>query len=100
MGTNLIPGIIVYPIIRNTVTVGLRMKEFDQLKHHPMVETLVDILCARTQNPDKNFFTIQVCYHLTKCASMMRTRIDAQGFGNLLVNFYGINTAPSGAGLK
>ena len=74
------------------------MKDFETIPHHPMVDTLVNILSARTQNPDKNFFTILTCYHLTKLASMMRCRVDAQGFGNLLVNFYGINTAPSGYG--
>ncbi|AJF40725.1 DNA primase [Vibrio phage phi 1] len=74
------------------------MKPVEQLKHHPTVETLVDILSARTQNPDKSFFTILVCYHLTKLASMMRAKVDAQGFGNLHCNFYGINTAPSGYG--
>ena len=71
------------------------MKDFENIPHHPMVDTLVNILSARTQNPDRNFFTILTCYHLTKLASMMRCRVDAQGFGNLLVNFYGINTAPS-----
>ncbi|AGK85677.1 hypothetical protein HYP07_gp046 [Vibrio phage JSF3] len=76
------------------------MKPVEQLKHHPTVETLVDILSARTQNPDKSFFTILVCYHLTKLASMMRAKVDAQGFGNLHCNFYGINTAPSGYGLQ
>lgn len=74
------------------------MKPVEQMKHHPMLEQLVDVLSARTQNPDKNFFAIQACYHLTKCASMMRAKVDAQGFGNLLVNFYGINCAPSGYG--
>lgn len=74
------------------------MKPVEQMKHHPLLEQLVDILSARTQNPDKNFFSIMACYHLVKCASMMRTRVDAQGFGNLLVNFYGINAAPSGYG--
>ena len=66
------------------------MKDFETIPHHPMVDTLVNILSARTQNPDKNFFTILTCYHLTKLASMMRCRVDAQGFGNLLVNFYGM----------
>lgn len=68
------------------------------MKHHPMVQTLIDVLSARTQNPDKSFFTILACYHLTKIASMMRAKVDAQGFGNLHCNFYGINTAPSGYG--
>lgn len=74
------------------------MIDTSQLKHHPLVETLVDILSDRTQNPDKAFFTILVCYHLTKCASMMRASVDAKGLGKLPVNFYGINAAPSGYG--
>lgn len=74
------------------------MKPVEQMKHHPIVETLIDVLSARTQNPDKSFFTIQSCYHLSKVASMMRTMVDAQGFGKLYCNFYGINTAPSGYG--
>ena len=68
------------------------------MKHHPKLELLVDTLSARTQNPDESFFHIMACYHLVKCASMMRCQVDAQGFGNLLVNFYGINAAPSGYG--
>lgn len=74
------------------------MKDYESLPHHPMVETMVNILSDRTQNPDKNFFTILSCYHLTKLASMMRCRVDAKGFGNLLVNFYGLNLSPSGSG--
>ena len=72
--------------------------DFTTYKHHPMLEKIVDILSARTQNPDKNFFTILVAYHLTKCASVMRTKVNAQGFGKHYVNFYGINCAPSGYG--
>lgn len=63
-----------------------------------MVELLVDVLSARTQNPDRNFFTVLSCYHLTKLASMMRCTVDAKGMGKLLVNFYGMNAAPSGYG--
>lgn len=74
------------------------MIDTSTLKHHPLVETLVDILSDRTQNPDKAFFTILVCYHLTKCAAMMRASVDAKGLGKMLVNFYGINAAPSGYG--
>jgi len=63
------------------------MKPFDQLKHHPLVEDIVTILSARTQNPDQAFFAIQVCYHLTKLAAQMRTVVDAQGIGKLQCNF-------------
>lgn len=74
------------------------MKPIDQMQNNPMVELLVDVLSTRTQNPDRNFFTILSCYHLTKLASMMRCTVDAKGMGNLLVNFYGMNLAPSGYG--
>ncbi|UAW01140.1 hypothetical protein [Vibrio phage BUCT194] len=74
------------------------MKPVDQLKHHPKVELLSDILSARIQSPNKDFAIIMSCYHLTKLASMMRTTVNAHGFGKLLVNFYGVNAAPSGYG--
>jgi len=74
------------------------VKPFDQLKHHPLIEEIVDVLSARTQNTDKAFFAMLTCYHLTKMAAQMRTIVDAQGFGKLHCNFYGINAAPSGYG--
>lgn len=74
------------------------MKPVDQMALHPKVELLSNILSARIQSPSKDFTTIMACYHLTKLASMMHTKVDAQGYGTLMVNFYGINAAPSGYG--
>lgn len=72
--------------------------DIGKMKDFPMVEQIVNTLTARTQNKDKSFFKINTCYHLVKLASLMNLRVDAQGFGNLPVNFYGINLAPSGYG--
>lgn len=66
--------------------------------HHPKIEKLVNILKLRTQNPDASMATIMVCYQLSKLASMMRCVVDAKGYGQFPVNFYGISCAPSGAG--
>lgn len=74
------------------------MKPIEQLEGFPMLETIVDILTARVQNPDRNFFTILTCYHLTKLASMMRVEVDSKGLGKSQVSFYGIDCAPSGYG--
>lgn len=74
------------------------MKPIDQLQGHPLVETIVDTLCARNLNPDREFFTVHTCYYLSRIASMMRVNVDAKGLGKFFVNFYAINVAPSGFG--
>ena len=76
------------------------MKDFKNMRHFPMVEKIASILSKRTQNNDQSFFKINVCYHLTKLASLMNTQVDGKGFGKHPVNFYGLNLAPSGYGLK
>lgn len=76
------------------------MKDFAEMQHHHLVQKIVDILSKRTQNTDRAFFEINTCYHLTKLAALMGTRVDAGNLGNSAVNFYGINLAPSGYGLK
>lgn len=76
------------------------MESYDVSKFKPnaTVESIVDVLCKRVQNPDRNFFTILICYHLTKLASMMNVRLDGKGFGDIIINNYSINAAPSGFG--
>lgn len=74
------------------------MKDFAEMQHHHLVQKIVDILSKRTQNTDRAFFEINTCYHLTKLAALMGTRVDAGGLGNSAVNFYAINLAPSGYG--
>ncbi len=70
----------------------------DKHKGNHTVETIVDVLCKRTQNTNRSFFRAMTCYHLSKLASMMRVSVNARGFGELQCNYYAVCTAPSGFG--
>lgn len=72
------------------------MIDLNNLKHHPVIEEIVDVLCAKTQNKDRSFFTVEVAYFLAKMASCMRVTIDTKDRGLIPVNVYAINTGPSG----
>lgn len=76
----------------------LTAEELNTYKLHPMLDSIVNILCERIQNPDKSFFAIQTCYALSKVATAMRCVVDGQGHGKHQVNFYAFNFAPSGYG--
>jgi len=74
------------------------MKSYDEMEFHPEAEKLVKILCAKTQNTNPLFFRVLVSYFFTLAASMMRCSIDTPDRGNIPVNMYACNLAPSGAG--
>lgn len=63
-----------------------------------MVESLVDTLCERTQNDNRQFFRVLVNYNFAKVASMMRTSVVTHDRGCIPVNMYAINLAASGFG--
>lgn len=74
------------------------MKSYDEMEFHPDCEKLVKILCAKTQNNNPLFFRVLVSYYFTLMASMMRCSIATPDRGEIPVNMYAINLAPSGAG--
>ena len=74
------------------------MRDLSSLKFHPTSESLVEVLCDRTQNRNPLFFRVQVAYYFAKIASMMRTVIDTKDRGIIPVNVYAINLATSGQG--
>lgn len=74
------------------------MKDLSTVTHNKVSETLVDILCNKTQNPDKLFFRVQVAYYFAKLASMQRTSIMTHDRGAVPVNMYAVNLATSGSG--
>lgn len=74
------------------------MQSIDSMEYHPLSEKLVDILCTKTENTDRHFFRIQTAFFFCKVASMMRTNIHTLERGNIPVNMYAINLAPSGYG--
>lgn len=74
------------------------MKSYDDMEFHPVSEKLVKILCAKTQNTNPLFFRVLVAYYFTLAASMMRCSIMTPDRGQIPVNMYAVNLAPSGAG--
>jgi hypothetical protein len=74
------------------------MIELTGVTHHPAVEELVDVLCAKTQNLDKGFFRTEVAYFLGKMASNMRALIVTKDRGEIPVNIYALALATSGFG--
>lgn len=72
------------------------MIDVSSVKHHPIMDELVDILCARTQNVDRNFFQATVAYFLGKVAASMRVSVNTKDRGNIPVNIYTIGLATSG----
>ena len=68
------------------------------MKHHPVMESIVDILSARTQNTERLFFRTQLAYFLGVVASHMRVSISGWANSKLPVNVYAVNVSPSGTG--
>lgn len=74
------------------------MIDLTNVKGHPCIEELVDVLCNKTQNNDRNYYTIEVVYFLGKMASTMRTIINTKDRGKIPVNVYGLLLGASGFG--
>jgi hypothetical protein len=74
------------------------MIDLTGVTHHPAVEEIVDVLCAKTQNTDRGFFHAEVAYFLGKIASNMRACIVTKDRGTLPVNMYVMALATSGFG--
>lgn len=71
---------------------------FDDFKHHPVLEDITDYLCKRTQNTDRNFFRVEVLYFLSTMATCMRANIVTKDRGTTLPNTYAVALSPSGTG--
>ena len=74
------------------------MRDLKTLTFHPTAEKIVDILCKKTQNTNPMFFRVLISYYLAKITAMMRVKIATQDRGEIPVNLYAINLAPSGQG--
>lgn len=74
------------------------MINLDGVMHHPAIEEIVDVLCARTQNTDRGFFRVEAAYFLGKMASNMRATLNTKDRGKLPVNIYALALATSGFG--
>lgn len=74
------------------------MLAYDQMGYHPTAEKLVGILRDRTQRDDSLFFRIMIGYYFSLAASLMRCSINTPDRGEIPVNMYALNLAPSGYG--
>lgn len=74
------------------------MIDLSGVTHHRVVEDMVDVLCAKTQNVDRTFFRVEVAYFLAKMASSQRAVISTKDRGEIPVNMYALNLATSGYG--
>ena len=72
--------------------------DYDSLGYHPESEKLVDLMSAKTQNPNRGFFRVLVPYYWSLVAAAMHAKITGFGEGTIPINYYGINLAPSGTG--
>ena len=74
------------------------MIDTSNFQHNPMIEEIVDVLCAKTQNTDRGFFRAEVAYFLGKMAACMRVNINTKDRGEIPVNIYALALATSGYG--
>lgn len=74
------------------------MIDLTNVKHHPAIEEIVQVLQNKTQNTDAIFFRVEMAYFLAKMASSMRATISTKDRGEIPVNIYALNLATSGYG--
>lgn len=72
------------------------MRDFTQIKHHQLSEQLVQVLVKKTQTDNPLFFRVLVAYYLAKVVGTMRPTIKTLDRGDIPINLYAINLAPSG----
>lgn len=76
----------------------MAIKNFDQMKYDPITELLTDIMCAKTQNPQRMFFRVASTYFWGLLASQMHATIEGWGGSKIPINIYAMNLSPSGTG--
>ncbi|ANJ20793.1 DNA primase [Roseobacter phage RD-1410W1-01] len=70
----------------------------EQTPHHNAMGELVDLLCHRTGNVNRDFFQAEVAYFLALIPTSMRATIASPERGNLPMNIYSVGLATSGFG--
>ena len=74
------------------------MLSLEEMQYHPTSEKLVETICNRTQSLEPLFFRVLVAYYFANTASHMRCSIATPDMGDIPVNLYALNLAPSGFG--
>jgi hypothetical protein len=70
----------------------------EKTPHHKAMSELVDLLCHRTGNVNRDFFQAEVAYFLGMIPSSMRAKIASPERGLIPINIYSIGLATSGFG--
>jgi len=78
---------------RNTTLIDLTT-----VKHHSVIDELVQVICNKTHNVDRGFYDVAVAYFLGKMAASMRVSLKTKDRGEIPVNIYALALAPSGSG--
>lgn len=74
------------------------MIDLTGVKHHPALDDIVNVLCARTGNRERYFFQAITAYFFSVMASNMRANVRTEDRGEVPVNCYAIAMAESGFG--
>ena len=74
------------------------MIDLDKIAHHPVIDEIVSVICAKTQNVDRGFYDIEIAYFLGKMAASMRVALITKDRGEVPVNIYALALATSGSG--
>lgn len=74
------------------------MRDLSTVEYFSTAETLVDVICKKTQSNSPLFFRVVIGYYLCKVASMMRCNIQTHDRGKIPVNAYVIALGTSGVG--
>lgn len=74
------------------------LEVLEKTPHHPAMSELVDLLCHRTGNVNRDFFQAEVAYFLGLIPSSMRATIVSPERGKIPINIYSIALATSGFG--
>ncbi len=74
------------------------LSKIEQVPHHKAMSELVDLLCHRTGNVNRDFFQAEVAYFLGLIPSSMRATINSPERGEIPINIYSIGLATSGFG--
>jgi hypothetical protein len=74
------------------------LRPFEDMKHHPISESIVQVLLNRTQQDDALFFRLMTAYQLATMAGSMHTMIRMPEGSTVPANLYALNLGPSGMG--
>ena len=74
------------------------MINLNQIQHNPMLEELVDIVCNKTNNFDRNYYRQVAMFFLGTVSTCMRAHIKSKDRGIVPLNIFTIALARSGYG--